>query len=87
VSLDITGLRSLLDSLLLHLRAERKSAQTVKTYGDGVRAFLAWCQRRTSHPLWTGQRWTSSQRHCSTPALRPPPPAPASLPSAGSLRG
>jgi site-specific recombinase XerD len=33
----------LLDSWLLHLRAERKSPETVKAYGDGVRRFLAWC--------------------------------------------
>nr|WP_275585881.1 tyrosine-type recombinase/integrase [Geodermatophilus sabuli] len=26
----------------MHLRAERKSPQTVKSYGDGVRRFLAW---------------------------------------------
>ena len=31
------------DSWLLALRAERKSPQTVKTYGDGVRAYLAFC--------------------------------------------
>jgi site-specific recombinase XerD len=34
----------LLDSWLLHLAAERKSPQTLKTYGDGVRAFLRWCE-------------------------------------------
>ena len=37
-------LRMLLGSWELHLRAERKSPQTVKAYGDGVRRFLAWCQ-------------------------------------------
>jgi integrase/recombinase XerD len=37
-------LPQLLDSWLLHLRAERKSPETVKTYGDGVRRFLAWCK-------------------------------------------
>ena len=36
-------LAELLASWELHLRAERKSAQTVKSYGDGVRAYLAWC--------------------------------------------
>jgi site-specific recombinase XerD len=36
-------LADLLSSWELHLRAERKSAQTVKSYGDGVRAYLAWC--------------------------------------------
>lgn len=35
----------MLDSWLLHLRAERKSKQTLKTYGDGVRRYLAWCDR------------------------------------------
>jgi integrase/recombinase XerD len=51
VSRDIRDdLRALLDSFLLHLRAERKSAQTVKTYGDGVRGFLSWCQRKGVPP-------------------------------------
>ncbi len=36
-------LRLLLESWELALRAERKSPQTVKSYGDGVRRFLAWC--------------------------------------------
>ena len=36
-------LAELLPSWELHLRAERKSPQTVKTYGDGVRAYLTWC--------------------------------------------
>ncbi len=34
-----------LGSWELHLRAERKSPQAVKAYGDGVRASLAWCAR------------------------------------------
>jgi site-specific recombinase XerD len=38
----------LLDSWLLHLRAERKSPKTVKVYGDGVRRFLAWCSNTQS---------------------------------------
>ncbi len=33
----------LLPSWELALRAERKSPQTVKSYGDGVRRFLSWC--------------------------------------------
>jgi integrase/recombinase XerD len=36
-------LAALLPSWELHLRAERKSPQTVKVYGDGVRGFLRWC--------------------------------------------
>jgi integrase/recombinase XerD len=35
----------LLASWELHLRAERKSPQTVKAYGDGVRRFLTWCSQ------------------------------------------
>ncbi len=38
---DLPGL---LDSWLLALRAERKSPQTLKAYGDGVRRFLAWAE-------------------------------------------
>ena len=36
-------LEALLPSWELSLRADRKSPQTVKSYGDGVRAFLRWC--------------------------------------------
>jgi integrase/recombinase XerD len=39
----------LIDSWKLALRAERKSPQTVKSYGDGVAAFLRWAER-TGHP-------------------------------------
>lgn len=41
----------LLESWELALRAERKSAQTVKTYGDGVRRFLAWCAGQDRCPV------------------------------------
>src|SRR5437868_925693 len=41
----------LLDSWLLHLAAERKSIQTRKTYGDGVRAFLRWCDAAGRSPV------------------------------------
>lgn len=40
MSLDLA---ELLPSWELALRAERKSPQTVKAYGDGVRAYLRWC--------------------------------------------
>lgn len=43
-------LPSLLESFLRDLRSERKSGQTVKTYGDGVRAFLSWCKREDITP-------------------------------------
>ncbi len=39
-------LRALLESWTIHLRAERKAEGTVKLYGIGVRAFLAWCDRQ-----------------------------------------
>lgn len=35
----------------LSLRAERKSPQTLKTYGDGLRLFLDWCTDNGADPL------------------------------------
>jgi integrase/recombinase XerD len=35
----------------LALRAERKSPQTVKSYGDGVRRFLAWAADNNRPPV------------------------------------
>lgn len=35
----------------LALRAERKSQQTIKSYGDGVRAFLRWCENAGHSPV------------------------------------
>ncbi|MDP9406579.1 MAG: phage integrase N-terminal SAM-like domain-containing protein, partial [Actinomycetota bacterium] len=43
-SAPVLDLPGLLESWELALRAERKSPQTVKSYGDGVRRFLAWCE-------------------------------------------
>jgi hypothetical protein len=37
-------LKLLLGSWELSLRAERKSEQTLKSYGDGVRAYLRWAE-------------------------------------------
>jgi integrase/recombinase XerD len=51
VSLDIGDLRALLDSFLLHLRGQRKSPQTIKTYGDGIRVFLRWCEAESSEGI------------------------------------
>jgi site-specific recombinase XerD len=48
--MDHADLASLLESYLRHLRGERKSDQTVRTYGNGVRTFLAWCQREGIDP-------------------------------------
>jgi site-specific recombinase XerD len=44
-------LAALVDSWELHLRAERKSDQTVKSYMFGVRLFLAWCERTGTPPV------------------------------------
>jgi len=41
----------LMSSWLLSLRSDRKSEQTVKTYHDGVRFYLAWCAERGAAPL------------------------------------
>jgi site-specific recombinase XerD len=48
----VTGpdLRTLLGSWELHLRAERKSPATIKSYGDGVRRFVAWCEDKGHSP-------------------------------------
>jgi site-specific recombinase XerD len=35
----------------LSLRAERKSPSTLKSYGDGLRAYLGWCARQGVEPL------------------------------------
>jgi site-specific recombinase XerD len=41
---------ALLPSWELALRAERKSAQTIKSYGDGVRGFIRWCESNDHTP-------------------------------------
>ena len=46
-----TDLGALLTSWELALRAERKSPQTVKAYGDGVRRFLTFCESTGSPPV------------------------------------
>jgi site-specific recombinase XerD len=46
-------LDSLLGSWMLHLRAQRKSKDTQKSYADGVRAFLAWCRAEGIEPELT----------------------------------
>lgn len=46
-------LAALLPSWELALRAERKSPQTIKSYGDGVRGFLRWCDAHDHSPALT----------------------------------
>jgi site-specific recombinase XerD len=47
----VTEAELLAGSWQLALRAERKSPQTLKAYGDGVRFYLAWCAERSAEPL------------------------------------
>jgi site-specific recombinase XerD len=44
------NLATLLPSWEIHLRAQRKSANTVNVYAGGVRRFLAWCQATGTSP-------------------------------------
>jgi site-specific recombinase XerD len=50
---DGPDLPLLLLSWELALRAERKSPQTIKAYGDGVRRFLDWCADNAHSPVLT----------------------------------
>jgi site-specific recombinase XerD len=43
-------LAEMLPSWELALRAERKSPQTIQSYGDGVRAFIRWCADNDQTP-------------------------------------
>lgn len=43
--------RLLAQSWQLALRAERKSPQTLKTYGDGLRMYLDWCEANGAEPV------------------------------------
>lgn len=55
-------LAALLPSWELHLRAERKTAGTIKTYMDGARPYLAWCTAEGADPLARPslQTWTAT---------------------------
>ena len=49
--MDTTDAGLLAESWQLTLRAERKSPQTLKTYGDAVRFYLAWCTEQNADPM------------------------------------
>lgn len=51
MSLSVAELRALSESWALSLRADRKSPQTLKAYGDGVRFYLDWCHAGEHDPL------------------------------------
>jgi site-specific recombinase XerD len=48
---NVADAAQLAESWQLALRAERKSPQTLKTYGDGVRFFLDWCTTNDAEPM------------------------------------
>lgn len=50
-SLSVSEAELLAQSWQLALRAERKSPQTLKAYGDGLRAYLAWCAAKPADPF------------------------------------
>lgn len=68
--LDIATLRDLSESWLLTLRAERKSPQTLKQYGDGVRFYLDYCETEALPPLvrTTLTGWVNSLLERNKPA-------------------
>lgn len=49
--MDVEELGSLVSSWVIHLKAERKTEGTVKTYLDGVRPYLEWCGAEEVDPL------------------------------------
>lgn len=59
--MKIADARLLAQSWMLSLRAERKSPQTLKNYGDGVRFYLDWCEAQDREPLVrdTLRTWTA----------------------------
>jgi site-specific recombinase XerD len=61
LSLTVVDLTELVPSWTLHLRAERKTEGTIKTYLAGVGPFLTWCGVTDRDPLerLTLQTWTT----------------------------
>lgn len=49
--LDLAACRALSVSWDLQLRAERKSPETLKSYGAGLRGYLGWCETQALEPL------------------------------------
>lgn len=48
MSNPLPDLTDLSESWMLSLRAERKSPATIKSYGEGIRAYLRWCANNDS---------------------------------------
>jgi site-specific recombinase XerD len=49
----VVNVLDMLDSWELAMRAQRKSPQTIKSYGDGVKAFSRWCETTGTDPQFT----------------------------------
>ena len=63
IGVNSDELAGLLGSFTLHLRGERKSAQTINNYTIGVRLFLAWCEREGIEPALdrpTVDKWVAA---------------------------
>ena len=58
---DPADLVALVPSWVIHLRAARKTEGTIKTYLDGVRPYLEWCQTGGHEPLLRAslETWTA----------------------------
>src|SRR4051812_1744558 len=84
--MDVAEAEQLARSWQLALRAERKSPQTLKTYGDGLRFYLAWCADRDLAPFTrsTLNVWTAHLLDNGASAARL---ALVSSPCAGSAPG
>ena len=44
-------MRELLEVWIVHLKAERKSPATLRTYRTGVEQFIAWCEKNGQEPV------------------------------------
>jgi Phage integrase, N-terminal SAM-like domain len=85
-------LRALLESWIIHLRAERKAEGTVGLYATGVRTFLAWCDRqrrpvtldRSTAAAFIAELLNNGRARYWSPA---PPDADSSRDQAGESRG
>lgn len=49
--MEVADAELLAQSWHLALRAQRKSPQTLKVYGDGVRMYLSWCAEKDVEPI------------------------------------
>jgi integrase/recombinase XerD len=82
-----SDLALMLASWELALRAERKSPQTVRAYGDGVRRFLTWAEEHDRSPDLDRPTVAAFVADLLDAGPRPRPRGPGSSPCAGSPAG